>query len=115
MVYEVEAIFSQSAGLEPRKTLNWGSLFCAVPSTLSNIQEWVHPVEDVPFIVLHILAALSNAFFFLESYMKVLNKGIIFTYQLSLKGDLSRVMHISLNQRICLSCIYQLPFQRRFI
>ena len=64
MVYEVEAIFSQSAGLEPRKTLNWGSLFCAVPSTLSNIQEWVHPVEDVPFIVLHILAALSNAFFF---------------------------------------------------
>ena len=47
MVYEVKAIFSQSAGLEPRKTLNWGSLFCAVPSTLSNIQEWVHPAEDV--------------------------------------------------------------------
>ena len=89
MVYEVEAIFSQSAGLEPRKTLNWGSLFCAVPSTLSNIQEWVHPVEDVPFIV------------FLESYMKVLNRGIIFTYQLSLKGDLSRVIHISPNQRHC--------------
>ena len=32
MVYEVEAIFSQSVGLEPRKTLNWSSLFCAVPS-----------------------------------------------------------------------------------
>ena len=47
MVYEVEATFSQSAGLEPRKTLNWGSLFCVVPSTLSNIQEWVHPVKDV--------------------------------------------------------------------
>ena len=47
MVYEVKAIFSQSAGLEPRKTLNWGSLFCMVPSPLSNIHEWVNPVEDV--------------------------------------------------------------------
>ena len=47
MIYEVEAIFSQFMGLEPRKTQNWGSLFCAIPSTLSNIQEWVHPVEDV--------------------------------------------------------------------
>ena len=47
MVYEVKAIFSQSTSLEPRKTLNWDSLFYAVPSTLSNIQEWVRPVEDV--------------------------------------------------------------------
>ena len=32
MVYEVEAIFTQSIGLEPHKTLNWGSLFCVVSS-----------------------------------------------------------------------------------
>ena len=51
MIYEVEAIFSQFTGLEPRKTQNWGSLFCAIPSTLSNIQEWVHPVEDVSFML----------------------------------------------------------------
>ena len=51
MVYEVEAIFSQSAGLEPHKTLNWGSLFCTIPSPLSNIQEWVRPTEDVFFHV----------------------------------------------------------------
>ena len=50
MAYEAEAIYSQSAGLEPRKTLNWGNLFCMVPSTLSNIQEWVRPVEDVSFM-----------------------------------------------------------------
>ena len=50
MVCEVEAIFSQSVGLEPRKILNWGSLFCEVPSTLSSIQEWVYPTEDVSLI-----------------------------------------------------------------
>ena len=47
MAYEAEAIYSQSTGLEPRKTLNWGNLFCMVPSTLSNIQEWVRPANDV--------------------------------------------------------------------
>ena len=51
MVYEVEAIFSQSTGLEPRKTLNSGSLFCTIPSPLSNIQEWVCPTEDMFFHV----------------------------------------------------------------
>ena len=50
MVYKVEAIFSQSTGLEPRKTLNWGSFFCAVPSPLSNKPEWVRPIKDVSFM-----------------------------------------------------------------
>ena len=30
IVYEVKTTFNQSIGLKPRKTLNWGSLFCAV-------------------------------------------------------------------------------------
>ena len=47
MVYEFEAIFSQSASLKPRKTLNWGYLFCVVPSPFSNIQEWIRPAKDM--------------------------------------------------------------------
>ena len=47
MFFEVKAIFSLSVGLKPRKTLNWGNLFCAIPSPLFNIQEWVCLAKDV--------------------------------------------------------------------
>ena len=47
MAYEVKAIFSQSIGFKPRKNLNWGSLFHAVLSALSIMQERVCPTEHI--------------------------------------------------------------------
>ena len=51
MAYEVKAIFSQFPGFKPRKTLNWGSLFHAVLSALSIMQEQVHPAEDISLMM----------------------------------------------------------------